>query len=177
MTEDEATAIAADLAGAVLSARHGRVGEAFAALASLDGYRIIRLARQVLDETDLATLADPDATPEEREHRAAMDVFHGSLFAYLSAHAEGIDESVEHDVPSWIEANAPALMSANLKRMEAALPADEPNPHRTLVEFHQRVDLDAFEAEQNRVLQTAWAEIETSIRARLAAGGSAPPTP
>ena len=103
-----------------------------------------------------------------------MDVFYASMLAYLTANTDDIDESVEHDVPSWIEANAPALATTNLKRMEAALP-DEPNMHRALVAFHQLVDMEAFEAQQNRLLQDAWADIEADIRVRLVAAAHVPP--
>ena len=175
LTEDEATAIAANLAGAVRSTQPGTIRRAFTALASLDGYRIARLAMDVLDETDLATVAQPGASAAERAHRAAMDVFYGSLYAYLSTHADGVDQSVEHDVPSWIEANAPALMSANLARMEAALPDAGAQRHRTLVEFHQRIDLDACESEQNRILQATWGHIEAAIAVRLGAAGNEAP--
>lgn len=174
MTEDEAATIAADLAAVVRSAQPAKIGQAFDALATLDACRIVRLARHVLDETDLRTLTHPGASAEEREHRATMDVFYGSMFAYFDANEDEIDASVEHDVPGWIEANVPALVSSNLRRMEAALP-EQRNAHRNLVAFHQLVDLSAFEAQQNRLLQAAWADIESDVRARLAALGNEPP--
>jgi hypothetical protein len=172
MTYDQATAVAADIGRAVLSPQPRTVREAFDALAFLDGYRIAQRARSILDGAVSDALADAGSDGADRLHRARMDVFYGSVFEYLEEKTADIEPSVEHDVPTWIEANALAVASANLKIMEAALPAHERDAHRTLIEFHGRIDFGACEAEQNRVLQAVWEDLDAAIRARLAAAGN-----
>jgi ATP-dependent helicase YprA (DUF1998 family) len=168
MSEPEAIAIVGELGEIVRSSSAERIVAAFGALAALDAYWIERRAGTIIDGLDPELLDDGGMGAAGLLHRATMDTFRASLFECLEDKCPDIEPSVEHDIPTWIEANAPLVTSANIRIMEAALPADDPQAHRTLIEFHRLVDLDACEAEQERVLLEVWSDIETDIRARLA---------
>jgi hypothetical protein len=168
MSEKEALAIVAELGEIVRSTRSERLLDALGALAALDAYWIERRARTVIDGLDLDLLDDGGMGADGVLHRATMDTFRASLFECLEDKCPDIEPSVPHDIPTWIEANAPLVTSANIRILEATLPAEDPQAHRSLIEFHRLVDLDACEAEQARVLLEVWSDIETKIRARLA---------
>ncbi|NCA73113.1 MAG: hypothetical protein EOM91_24290 [Sphingobacteriia bacterium] len=168
MSEREAIAIVGELGEIVRSPRAERIMAGFSALAALDAYWIERRANTVIAGLDPDLLDDGGMGAAGLLHRATMDTFRASLFECVEDKCPDIEPSVEHDIPTWIEANAPFVISANIRIMEAALPADDPQAHRSLIEFHQLVDLDACEAEQARVLLEVWSDIEAKIRARLA---------
>jgi hypothetical protein len=171
MTLDEATAIVTHIKRAVISPQARTIREVFSALAWLDGYRIEERSRQALDAIDLAVLAAGRLDDTELLHVVTMEVFYGGLYEYLEEKSADIEMSVEHDVPTWIEANAPMVASANLRTMEAALPSDDAQAYRTLIEFHGLIDFADYAAEQNRVLQDTWVGIEAKIQAYLAGAG------
>ncbi|MCB1764439.1 MAG: hypothetical protein KDJ22_00045 [Candidatus Competibacteraceae bacterium] len=168
MNVQEATRIVDRLQQVVIATQPGPIQEAFSALVVLDGYWIVRRAEQFLAETHHATykaLADQGDDPA---HRLTMDVFYTSLHEYAQDKPAEVDPSVEHDIPNWIEGNATAIASANIRLMEAALPSDEIPAHRALIEFHQHIDFAACEDEQNAALQYAWSVIEKRIEVFLA---------
>ena len=168
MSEREAIAIVGELGEIVRSPRAERIMSAFSALAALDAYWIERRACTVIDGLAPDLLDDGGMGADGVLHQARMETFRTSLLECLEDKCPDIEPSVEHDIPTWIEANAPLVASANIRILEAALPADDPQAHRSLIEFHRLVDLDACETEQARVLLGVWSDIETKIRARLA---------
>ncbi|NCA73039.1 MAG: hypothetical protein EOM91_23900, partial [Sphingobacteriia bacterium] len=143
ISEKGALAIVAELGEIVRSTRSERLLDAFGALAALDAYWIERRACTVIDGLDLDLFDDGGMGPDGVLHQARMEVFRTSLLECLEDKCPDIEPSVEHDIPTWIEANAPLVTSANIRIMEAALPADDPQAHRSLIEFHRLVDLDA----------------------------------
>ncbi|NCA72799.1 MAG: hypothetical protein EOM91_22645 [Sphingobacteriia bacterium] len=168
ISEKEALAIVAELGEIVRSTRSERLLDAFGALAALDGYRIERRAREVIDRLDPDVLDDGGMGAEGLLHQARMETFRTTLFECMEEKCPDIEPSVEHDIPTWIEANAPLVTSANIRILETALPADDPQAHRSLIEFHRLLDPSQCEAEQICVLLEVWSDIETRIRARLA---------
>ena len=168
MSEQAALAIVAELGEIVRSTRSDRLLDAFGALAALDAYRIERRAREVIDGLDPDLLDDGGMGAEGLLHQARMETFRTTLFECLEDKCPDIEPSVPHDIPTWIEANAPLVTSANIRIMEAALPADDPQAHRSLIEFHRLLDPSQCEVELARVLLEVWSDIETKIRARLA---------
>ena len=147
MNYPQAAAIVSALDRAVIATQPGPIQEAFSALVFLDDYWIVRRAQQFLAETHHATykaLADQGDDPV---HRLTMDVFYTSLHEYAQDKPAEVDPSVEHDIPNWIEGNAAAIASANIRRMEAALPSDEIPSHRAMIEFHQHNDYAACEVD------------------------------
>lgn len=168
MSEREAIAIVGELGEVVRSPRAERIMSALSALAALDAYWIDRRACTVIDGLDPDLLDDGGMGAAGLLHRATMDTFRASLFECLEDKCPDIEPSVEHDIPTWIEANAPLVTSANIRIMEAALPADDPQAHRSLIEFHRLLDPSQCEAEQICVLLGVWSDIEAKIRARLA---------
>lgn len=168
ISEKEAIGIVGELGEIVRSTRSERLLDAFGALAALDAYWIERRARTVIDGLDLDLLDDGGMGADGVLHQARMEVFRTSLFECLEDKCPDIEPSVEHDIPTWIEANAPLVTSATIRIMETALPADDPQAHRFLIEFHRLLDPSQCEGEQICVLLEVWSNIETDIRARLA---------
>jgi hypothetical protein len=173
MNHEEATAALANLEQLVVSRDAATVRKAFSSLVYFDGLRIERRATQCLAELDLALVASEPDVDGSTAHRVMMEVFYCAVHAYCEEKPAVVEFSVEEDVPLWIEANAPALVAANIEALEDLLPEHDPDPRRTLIEFHQLIDYDAYVAEQNRVLQAAWQRIERSISAYLTAHGGA----
>jgi len=169
MNDQEATRIVANLKNAVIATHPGPIRQAFSALAALDADRVTQRAAQVLADIDHTVLTTLRQAGDDPQQRLTMEVFDASLLEYLQDKPAEVESSVVHDIPTWIEANAAAVAAANIKIMEAALPAEEPSQaHRTLIEFHQHIDFAAFENEQNAALQRAWSTIEAQIEDFLA---------
>lgn len=168
MSEREAIAIVGELGEIVRSPRAERIMSAFSALAALDAYWIERRASAVIGGLDPDSLDDGGMGADGVLHQARMEVFRTSLLECLEEKCPDIEPAVEHDIPTWIEANAPLVTSANIRVMEAALPADDPQAHRTLIELHRLLDPSQCEAELARVLLEVWSDTEAKIRARLA---------
>jgi hypothetical protein len=156
MNDVEANRILDDIESAAVSTNPDKIRKTFSALVFLDGARIAKLAEQVMAETDLGDLLGEFAG-DEAFHRLTMDVFYGSMLESLREKAPEADESVEHDVPSWIDGNAPLVAAANLGIMEeAALPANGVPDRRALIQFHRIIDLAACEEEQTTALLSVW---------------------
>jgi hypothetical protein len=170
MNHQKATKIVETIRQAVISTQSSTIEQAFSALVFLDGYRIMQRAELFLAEIGHEHLKMMRMTGDDPLHRLTMEVFYACLLEYVQDKPAEVETSVEHDIPLWIEANAAIIASANIRIMEAALPADEIPAHRTLIEFHRHIDFAACEDEQNTVLQRTWAAIETKITALLAEG-------
>ena len=168
MNHEQAINIAGMLSQAVISTKTETVLQAFSALVFLDGYEIKQRAKQFLAQTDHGHLKAMILAGDDLLHRLTMDVFYSSLLEPMQDKPAEIEASVEHDIPTWIEANAAAIASANIRIMEAALPTDEISLHRTLIEFHRHIDFAACEDEQNAALQRTWSAIEKKIEVFLA---------
>jgi hypothetical protein len=97
-----------------------------------------------------------------------METFRTTLFECLEEKCPDLEPEVPHDIPTWIEANAPLVTSANIRIMATALPEDDPRAHWSLIEFHRVLDPSQCEAEQICALLEVWSDIEARIRARLA---------
>lgn len=168
MNYQKATKIVETIRKAVISTQSSPIEQVFNALVFLDGYRIMQRAELFLAETGHEHLKAISMAGDDPLHRLTMDVFYTSLLEYMRDKPAEVEGSVEHDIPTWIEANAAAITSANIQIMEAALPSDEIPSHRTLIEFHRHIDFSACEDEQNATLQRTWSAIEARIEAFLA---------
>ncbi len=113
--------------------------------------------------------ADEDLQPEALPHRLRMDLFAGSVLAYMECKETEVEQAVAHDIATWIEANAPAVVSANLSLMEQALGRPGVDTHRDVVKLHRLIDMETYEEVQQHYLETTWAEIERSLADVLAA--------
>jgi hypothetical protein len=167
MPKREALAIVAELPKVVCSTRAERIMTAFEALVTLDAERIEGRAREALDGLDPEALGADDLGPDDLLQRATMEVFRESLLGALAETCTDIEPVVEGDIATWIAANAPAVALANIRVMEAALPANDPHAHRKLSEFHGLLDPARCEAEQTWVLLETWAGIEAQVRGRI----------
>jgi hypothetical protein len=169
MNDKEATSIIETLQKAVISTKSSTVRQAFSALVFLDAHQVTQHATQVLAALQPATLIALCQSGDDLQHRLMMEVFDASLLAVLQAKPADVEPGVADDIETWIEANAAAVASANLKTMEVALPdEDPPQAHRTLIEFHHHIDFAACEKEQNDALQRAWSAIAAQIEEYLA---------
>ncbi len=168
MNYQKATRIVETIQNAVISTQSSTIEQVFSALAFLDDYRIMQRAELFLAEIGHTHLKEMSMAGDDPLHRLTMDVFYTSMFEYMQDKPAEVEASVEHDIPTWIEANAAAIASANIRIMEAALPADEIPSHRSLIEFHRHIDFAVCEDEQNAVLQQTWSAIEAKITALLA---------
>lgn len=169
MNYEEATDRVKNIQRAVISTKSDTILQTFSALVFLDAHQVTQRATQVLAALQPATLIALCQSGDDLQHRLTMEVFDASLLAVLQAKPADVEPGVADDIETWIEANAAAVASANLKAMEVALPdEDPPQAHRTLIEFHHHIDFAACEQEQNAVLQRAWSAIEAKIEAFLA---------
>lgn len=55
------------------------------------------------------------------EQRLQLDMIRDGMLSYLEGKEADIEQAVEHDIQTWIEANAPAMASATLGLMEQRL--------------------------------------------------------
>ncbi|MEA1051869.1 hypothetical protein U5801_18960 [Lamprobacter modestohalophilus] len=148
------------------------VGNVFGHLVLQDCERISVRAKRFIEQFAPSYFADEDLDRDRLEAHLRMDVFGASVLAYLEVQDVAIELSVEHDIATWIEANAPALVSANLSQMEQALGQPGVGTHRDQVKLHQLIDLDIYEAIQQRILEKTWADIEVALADVMAAAAS-----
>ncbi|NCA72734.1 MAG: hypothetical protein EOM91_22290 [Sphingobacteriia bacterium] len=113
MSEREAIAIVGELGEIVRSTRSERLLDAFGALAALDAYWIERRASTVIDGLDPDLFDDGGMGADGVLHQARMEVFRTSLLECLEDKCPDIEPSVEHDIPTWIEANAALVCRAH----------------------------------------------------------------
>ena len=168
MNYQKATKIVEAIRKAVISTQSDPIEQVFSALAFLDGHLIMQRAELLLAETSHEHLHAMSIAGDDPLHRLTMEVFYTSMLEYAQDKPAEVETSVEHDIPTWIEANAAAIASANIQIMEAALPTNELPAHRALIEFHRHIDFAACEDAQNAVLQQTWSAIEAKIMALLA---------
>jgi hypothetical protein len=93
----------------------------FERLALLDGYRIAKRARKVLEALTPEVLETLGADPIERAHQVTMSLFRASVLSYFEDKPALVDPSIKGDITAWIDANADAIASANLQLMEDAI--------------------------------------------------------
>lgn len=168
MTLTQAKSIVNALPRAVLSTQPGPIRQAFSALVVLDAHHITQSAAQMLNDLLPATLIALCPDRDYQAHWLTMEVFNTSLLTFLQDKPANVESSVVDDIPSWIEANAAAVASANLHCLEAALPdEDAAQAHRSLIELHHHIDFVACEQEQNATLQSTWSAIAQKIDAYL----------
>lgn len=144
------------------------VNRVFSLLVWGDGERIRVRAMAFLEEFAPSYRAETHLEPAQRVQRLRMDCFRASVLAYLEGRAVDIDLGEEHDIPTWIEANAPAIVSANLTLMEQALGEPGTARHRNVIKLHGLIDLALYEEFQQRALERNWAEVEKALAESLA---------
>jgi hypothetical protein len=164
MNYAQATEIVNQLPRVLIPSDPCKLREVFEALVFLDGHHIAERAARFFRDFAPA-YRDSDLTGEDLSHRLTMDVFQDSVIGYLEEKSADVEVSVEHDVATWIEANAPAVAESNLALMESALAGDSAYAEDDRIALRRNIDFDAWAAEQQRVLSETWAGIETDVAA------------
>ena len=137
------------------------IQDVFNAIVLFDSTQIQQLAKEFLQADYLSTLKNNSIDKDEFNHRVTMDTFYESMLSFLEEKFPKVEPSVEHDIASWIEANIETITSGNLQQMEAFI---SKNPsYKDILKFHQKIDFDVLESEQNRILQETWEKIELEI--------------
>lgn len=157
------------LRNAVATGNEQRVASVFSTLIWHDGEQISVRASAFLKQFAPNYFAEEDLGLATLEDRMRMDIFGASVLAYLEGRGVAIELSVEHDIATWIEANAPAMVSANLALMEAQLGQPGVATHRDQVKLHQLIDLEVYEQVQQRYLEKIWSDIEIKLADVVAA--------
>jgi len=157
---------------AVATGSEDRIANVFSLLIWQDGERITVRAKRCLELFAPSYLAEGDLTAEMIEDRLRIEMFHSSVLTYLESRGADIELSVERDIATWIEANAPAMVSANLKLMEQQLGQVGARAHRDQIRLHQLICLEVYEAVQQRALERIWAGIELELADVMAAAAS-----
>lgn len=139
------------------------VAKVFSTLVWEDSDQIAGRAQAFLEEFGPSYFADETLRAESLEDSLRMDLFGASVLAYLESKEADVELSVEHDIATWIEANAPAVTSANLRIMESALGEDGTATHREVVKLHQLIVLETYDSFQQRVLETVWSDVEMAL--------------
>lgn len=145
---------------AVATGDEAQVASVFSALVWQDAEHIAERSKAFLKEFIPIYVTDESLLPDSLEACLRMDLFGASVLAYLESKEADVELSVEHDIDNWIEANAPAVASANLRLMEEALGQASAETHREVIKLHQLVSLEACERLQYRALQETWSGIE-----------------
>jgi hypothetical protein len=157
------------LRGAVASGDDTAIASVFSALAWHDGEAIARRAQRFLEEIAPYYLAEQGPSAATAAERLRMDLFRESLLSYFEDKPAAVDDAVEAGFRDWIDANAPAVASANLQAMEAALGTPGVRTHRKIIRLHKHLDMPSCDALQKRVLKQVWDGIESTLAELLAA--------
>ena len=139
-------------------------------LLAVDANAIDEAAEQFIALTDLGELACELFPGEEPRERLLMRVFYASVLDVLCETCPSCEDAVEHDIPTWIEANAPELARNTAELLRLAMPGGG-----TLEAIDPRLAIDHLEARQLAMLQATWAAIEGRVDTLLAATGHATP--
>lgn len=147
------------------------VARVVSALVLHDGQQIAARARAFLDDIAPLYLAEEGrGTGAMIAQRLREDLFQASVLAYMEYREADVELTLERDIPDWLDSNAAALLSANLRKMEAEL--GEPGAaatHFALVKLHQLFDLETLERLKYRTLEQVWSGIEATMADLLAA--------
>jgi hypothetical protein len=157
---------------AVATGSHERIANIFSLLIWQDGQRISVRAKTFLEQFAPSYFAEQGLTAAMIEDRLRLEMFSAGVLAYLDGRGVDIELSVERGIATWIEANAPAMVSANLKLMEQQLGPAGFATHRDQIKLHQLISLEVYEAVQQRVLEKVWADIEAELADVMAAAAS-----
>ena len=144
------------------------ISAAFDNFLAADAKTIDEAAEQFIAETNIGALAAELFPGEDLRYRLTMDTFYASMLDYLCEKCPTLEHSVEHDIPSWIEANAPELARFNIETLTLAMPDDG-----TLEDIDPRLSLAHLEDRQLAMMKETWTAIEARIEALLKAMGYA----
>lgn len=133
-----------------------------------DAKTIDEAAEQFIAETNIGALAAERFPGENLRYRLTMDTFYAAMLDYLCKKCPTLEHSVEHDIQSWIKANAPELARFNAEILCLAMPGGG-----TLEDIDPRLSLANLEARQRVILEKTWTAIEARINALLTAMGYA----
>jgi hypothetical protein len=151
------------LRAAVATQNQERLNNVLGLVVWADVEQITRRANAFLEAFAPNYLADETLSRDRRLDQLRMDLFNASVIDYLDGRGVEVELSVEHDIATWIEANTPAMVSANLRLMERQLGAPGVETHLDVVKLHQLVKLNVFEAVQQRAIEECWAGLETLL--------------
>jgi len=138
----------------------GQINHFFDARMQVDADEIKNKADQFLSKMNFDTAADSDM--DDYIYHITMDTFYNSFFDYYESRSVPIENFVEHDIPSWIEAHLETLISAMISEFDMKL-ADQKASQKEIVLAHQEIDLAKVEERQNIILQELWCGIEKKI--------------
>jgi hypothetical protein len=113
-------------------------------------------------------LADETLLPGSLSDQLRMDLFNACVIDYFDGRGFEVELSVEHDIATWIEANTPAMVSANLRLMEQQLGRPGVETHLEIVKLHQLLKMNVFEGVQQRAIEECWATLEEVMLRLLA---------
>jgi len=153
----------------VANADRTGIASVFSTLAWRDGEEIARRAQRFLEEIVPYYLAEQGPSAATAAQRLRVDLFRESMLAYFEEKPAPIAASSEEDVSGWIIANAPAVASANLQTMEAALGTPGVHTHRAIIQLHKHLDIRTCDALQQRVLMQVWDGVQATLAELLAA--------
>jgi hypothetical protein len=145
-----------------------KISTAFDNFLVADAKTINEIAEQFIAETNIGALAAERFPGEDLCYRLTMDTFYASMLDYLCEKCPTLEHSVEHDIPSWIEANAPELARFNAETMCLAMPDGG-----MLEDIDPRLSLANLEDRQRAMMKETWTAIEARIDALLKAMGYA----
>ncbi|NEX16036.1 MAG: hypothetical protein C1943_05225 [Halochromatium sp.] len=139
------------------------VAKVFSFLVWQNGEQITIRAEAFLEEFAPIYLAEEDLSKTMLAERLRIDMFRESVLAYLEGKEAEVDQVIERDIPAWIEANAPAVASVNLRAMEEQLGQGGLETHRNQIKMHQLFKLEIYERVLQSHLQKVWSGIELTL--------------
>ena len=144
-----------------LSDTRYRCSQLLDAYAALDQSVIQHLAFDFIAQlSDEALNAIHTLSPQHQRHRLTMEVFYASMLTWAVEKSPEVEMQVEDDIDLWIEANAPAIVAANVERITTIL-----SPHG--LDWREYIDCAFVERQQQQALQATWAIIEGWIEPLL----------
>jgi hypothetical protein len=165
MTYEEANQILTEVNGGnyLKNEDSDYIERVFEAMISSQINIIEQKAREYLEHQEILTLKNSIYDKQELENHIKNRTFFCSMHEILETQFPNIDPSVEHDIPSWIYANAELVTAGYIKQMEKFISDSAEPTYKEINDFHQKFNFDEFESNFNNLFQNAWTEIVADI--------------
>ncbi|MBK1735564.1 hypothetical protein CKO15_09765 [Halorhodospira abdelmalekii] len=133
-----------------------------ATLAAMDARFILERAQNLLDAPGMVIVQDDDPDPL---HAVCMELWRSALLGYYDAWTDELEDRIEHDVPTWIDANAPVLLGIHLALL-SSYAATRPEVEKSCA-VPDNAQRAAYEAELAQILHAVWESLEALAEAHV----------
>ncbi|MCG5531640.1 hypothetical protein LRD18_12405 [Halorhodospira halochloris] len=131
---------------------------------AIDSQRILERAESALDDPELMLVEPKDPDPV---HAARMELWRLVMLGHFQKMTSELEDYIEHDVETWIEANAPSILDAYLDSIGGS-EVSESEVQEAIKSLDESGMRHLYERGLAELLLDTWQKVEAMIEARVA---------